>query len=95
MAAKLGQQGSADGGDSAFVGLLAQFSNVLDERADVASINYAGQREELTVEVMLGSYDELETIKNKLAENGVGLEVASAEQETRGVRSRLRVTYGL
>lgn len=93
MAAKLGQQVDDIGAAGAFVGLLAQFSNVLDAGAAVSSINYAGQREELTVEVMLDSYDDLETIKTELAQSGVGLEVASAEQEERGVRSRLRVRY--
>ena len=92
MAAKLGQK--VDPSDqSAFVGLLAQFSNVIDSSAEVLSLNFAGQRQELTIEVMVASYDALEAVKDQLASTGVGLEVASAEKEGSAVRSRLRVRY--
>jgi len=92
MAAKLGQKvGETE--QSAFVGLLAQFSNVIDSSAKVLSLSFAGQRQEVTIEVMVASYDALETVKDKLASSGVGLEVASAEKEGNSVRSRLRVRY--
>jgi len=42
---------------------------------------------------MLESYAELDVIKDKLARNGVAVEVVSAEQVDAGARSRLRVRY--
>ena len=45
------------------------------------------------MEVMLGGYEDLETIKGKLASSGVNVDVASAEEEGGRVRSRLRVKY--
>ncbi len=92
MSAKLGQKANS-GETSAFVGLAAHFANVIDDSSRVNSMSYTEQRRELTVEVMLNSYDDLETIKGKLASAGVAVDVASAEQEAGRVRSRLRVRY--
>lgn len=92
MRAKLGQSG-ANGESSAFVGLTAQFANVIDDAGIVDSLSYSEQRQELTVELMLKSYADLDVIKDKLAGTGVEVEVVSAEQEESGARSRLRVRY--
>jgi general secretion pathway protein L len=92
MSAKLGQKANT-GEASAFVGLAAHFANVIDDSSRVDSMSYTEQRRELTVEVMLNSYDDLETIKGKLSRAGVAVDVASAEQEAGRVRSRLRVRY--
>lgn len=92
MRAKLGQK-AADGDGSAFVGLAAQFANVIDANSRVDSLSYTEQRRELTVEVMLNSYADLDVIKEKLASAGVDVEVVSAEAEESGARSRLRVRY--
>ncbi len=94
MRAKLGQSGTGDGADSStFVGLTAQFANVIDDAGIVDSLSYTEQRQELTVELMLKSYADLDVIKEKLAGEGVEVEVVSAEQEESGARSRLRVRY--
>ena len=92
MRAKLGQKDEGGEG-SAFVGLTAQFANVIDSNSRVASLSYTDQRKELTVEVMLDSYADLDVIKDKLAGAGVAVEVVSAEQVDAGARSRLRVRY--
>ena len=78
---------------SDFVGLTAQFSNAIKPTDLVQSLNFTDQRGEVTVEVMLDTYDDLETIKSKLGSSGVVVEVASAEQEEKKVRSRLRMRY--
>jgi len=94
MRAKLGQSGGAGDTDgSVFVGLTAHFANVIDDAGIVDSLSYTEQRQELTVEVMLDSYADLDVIKEKLASAGVEVEVVSAEQEESGARSRLRVRY--
>ncbi|MEM9623581.1 MAG: type II secretion system protein GspL [Pseudomonadota bacterium] len=92
MRAKLGP-GAGDVGSSDFVALTAHFSNVLETDTRVSTLNYADQRRELTVEVMLSSYDDLEIIKSKLAGEGVTVDVTSAEQEGQQVRSRLRMRF--
>ncbi len=92
MAAKLGQKSNASEA-SAFVGLTAHFANVVEAEHRVDSLSYADQRQEVTVEVMLASYDDLETIKGKLAGAGVTVDVTSAEEEQGRVRSRMRVRY--
>lgn len=92
MRAKLGQK-SADGQGSAFVDLTANIANVLDTGSQVDSMSFSGQRQELTIEVMLKSYADLDTIKEKLAGAGVAVEVVSAEQEPAGARSRLRLRF--
>ncbi len=92
MRAKLGQNSNDDSG-SAFVGLTAQFANIIDRNSQVDSLSYTDQKRELTIEVMLESYAELDVIKDKLARNGVAVEVVSAEQVDAGARSRLRVRY--
>ena len=89
MALKLGQK--VGGSGSAFVGLTANLANSLATDSTVASLSYNEQRRELTVEVMLSNYDELEVIKSKLEGTGIAIDVASAEEEGGRVRSRLRV----
>jgi general secretion pathway protein L len=92
MRAKLGTA-AGEGESSDFVGLTAQFANVIDTNSQVESLSYTDQRRELTVEVMLKSYADLDVIKDKLANSGVAVEVVSAEQVEAGARSRLRVRY--
>ncbi len=92
LSAKLGVK--SDATDAAkFVDLTAHFANAVKPTNQVVSINYADQREEVTVEVMLDSYDDLEVIKSKLAAADVAVDVANAEEEGDKVRSRLRVRY--
>ncbi|MEM7079815.1 MAG: type II secretion system protein GspL [Pseudomonadota bacterium] len=94
MNAKLGRstQGE-DGGASAFVGLAAHFAQAITVDNQVTSLNYEDARGELTVEVMLDSYDDLEGIKSRLGNAGVAVDVTNAEEEGTKVRSRMRVRY--
>lgn len=92
MRAKLGQSNGSDNSNT-FVGLTAQFANVMTSSGRVDSLSYTEQREELTVEVLLDGYEELESLKDKLAKAGIALEVVSSEAEAAGARSRLRMRY--
>lgn len=89
---KLGQQDGSSG-QNTFLALTAHFANVIDTDTQVSSLSYLQQRQELTIEVMLNSYADLDVIKDKLARAGIDVEVVSAEQESQGARSRLRVRY--
>lgn len=93
MESKLGQKSSGDGASSAFIDLTAHFSNVSKPNHEVLSISYTEQRRELNIEVMLRNYDELDAYKSELASRGIEVETTSAEQEARGIRSRMRVRY--
>ena len=92
MASKLGKK-STGGNESAFVGLLSQFANALDPAHLVSSISYAEQRRELNIEVLLKEYDEIDTLKEKLASNGVTMEPTNAEKVDNQVRSRMKLRY--
>ncbi|XOV81755.1 MAG: type II secretion system protein GspL [bacterium] len=92
MRAKLGQSSSAEDAN-AFIGLTAQFANVMSSNGRVDSLSYTQQREELTVEVLLDSFDDLEALKRKLGQAGIAMDVVSSEQEEAGARSRLRMRY--
>ena len=92
MAAKLGEQVSG-GEASAFVGLTAHLANALTTDNLMVQLGFNDRRQELTAEVMMQNYDQLEVLKTELASAGVGVEVASAENEGELVRSRIRVKY--
>ena len=93
MNAKLGRssQATADTEDE-FTALLAHLANTVNVQNKVSSLSY--QRQELAVEIMLSSYNDLDPIKDKLAGVGVTVDVTSAEQEQGGVRSRMRLKFG-
>ncbi len=94
MASKLGQGSpGTDGVKSAFLGLTAQFAKVAKAEHSVLSISYTEQRRELNIEILLNNYDELDAYKTQLATQGIEVETTNAEQETRGIRSRMRVRY--
>lgn len=92
MSAKLGQKAS-DGEASAFVGLTAHFANAVGQDSRVQSLNYSGQREELTVEVMLASFEASESLKAKLQQAGIDAESTNLEREGDRVRSRMRLRF--
>ena len=87
---KLGQSTSGSTGND-FVGLLANFANVAEPTNIVSSINY--QRQELSLEVLLESYDDIDPLKDKLAGLGIVVDVNNAQQQTNGVQSRLRMRF--
>ena len=94
MSSKLGQSVSGDNnGSGAFIDLAAHFSNVSKPNHEVLSISYTEQRRELNIEVLLRNYDELDAYKSELSARGIEVETSSAEQEARGIRSRMRVRY--
>ncbi len=92
MGAKIGQK-TTDGGASAFVGLTAHFANAADANSRVQSMNYQGQREELTVEVMLASFQASEELQKKLGSAGIDAESTSLERDGDQVRSRMRLRF--
>ena len=91
--AKLGQGRLESEGTGVFIGLTAELANAIDARSRMENLNYAEQRQELTVDIVLPNYAALDVLKQTLADSGVLVEVVNAEQEEGGARSRLRVRY--
>ncbi|MEM7002091.1 MAG: type II secretion system protein GspL [Pseudomonadota bacterium] len=92
VAAKLGRK--LDSGEaSAFIGLTANVAQVLTENNLVTSMSYTEQRRELSLEVLMETYDEIDALKAKLAESGIDLETTTAQATDEGIKSQLRVKY--
>jgi len=89
MSQKLGQQ--VDGGGSGFSGYLGYLAQGIDRNASILSLNYTESRNELAADLLLRSYDELERMKQRLAQLGINVEITSAEQQDSGVRARIRL----
>jgi len=89
MQQKLGQR-SSDGsaGVITYIGALAQG---IDRSVSILSLTYTQTRDELAVDLLLKNYDELERLKQRLAQIGVQVEITSAEQQDSGVRARIRL----
>ena len=88
LANRLGQRTDDSAG---FLVLLDQLAAALDAGVKVRSMNYAESRGEMTTEIVLDNFDQLESVKTRLQDQGVAAEVASAEQAEEGVRARLRI----
>lgn len=86
-------------GDSAvaaaqFVPLIGGLTTHLSSAIKVRSFNFQGSRDELSTELILSGFDALDALKEKLAGDGMSVEISSAEQQTDGVHARLRLRSG-
>ncbi len=93
MSAKLGSSNAPGESNSAFIGLVGAVAQALQGSDMVTSISYAEQHQELNVEVLLQSYDQIDTLKEYLEKSGLAMDTTNAEQEGTRVRSRIRVRY--
>jgi type II secretory pathway component PulL len=84
--------GSAlEGGGLSFPDFLGYLAQGADRNASILSLNYTEARGELAADLLLRSYDELERMKQRLAQLGVEVEITSAEQQDTAVRARIRL----
>jgi general secretion pathway protein L len=89
LQAKLGERSNA--GDGSLLPYLTALSAELGEGARVQSLNYTGDRNDLAVDMTIGGFEALDQLKNRLAAQGVEVEITSAEQLAGGVRARVRL----
>ena len=89
MRQKLGQRTSA--GSHGFTSYLASLAQGVDRSVSILSLTYTQTRDELAADLLLRNYDELERLKQRLAQLGVNVEITSAEQQDSGVRARVRL----
>lgn len=92
LASKLG---AATGADDAIgmLDLLQRTSSVLGQDSKLQSLRFRGKQMDLTADVLIRGFDELESIKSRSAPLGIAVEVSDATAERSRVRARLVGTY--
>jgi len=90
MQAHLGQ---ASASESGFLALLGQLAPTLAaQSAQLRSLSYNESRGELSAEVSVSGFEQLDTLEQALKrDSGLRVEISSAEQGQNGVTARLRV----
>ena len=92
MRAKLRQ---SDGGQVAFHLLLGQIAaGTVQENAEISvrSLTFNDSRGELTSELWLPDYAQIDRLKRELEERGLSVDISSAEERDNVVRARLRIS---
>ncbi len=93
MQAHLGQAGIEGQG---FLAILGQVAPILKAQgATLRSLNYNDVREELSAEVSVPGFQNLDTLEQALKQAGLGVEISSAEQQQDLVSARLRLKGAL
>ena len=90
MRFQLGQAPAPKAGFHYLLGNLGTSLQELAGRYELTNLSYS-ERSGLGAEVIVQNYDAVEALKNSLAQRGVELEVVSAEQEQKRVRTSLRI----
>lgn len=92
FASKLGRSSDADDGYS-MVDLLLRTSSVLGPDSDLQSVRFRAKQMELSADVLIAGFDELDNIKGRSQSVGISVEVSDASAEQDRVRARLIGTY--
>ena len=90
-----GKLGAATGADNAtgMLDLLQRTSSVLGQDSKLQSLRFRGKQMDLTADVLISGFDELENIKTRSTPLGIDVEVSDATAERSRVRARLVGTY--
>ncbi len=83
--------GGAEEGGSGFLVHLGAMASAMEPGTRVQSLNYTLERDELAVDLYTGGFETLDRLKERLGNQGVRVEITSAEQLDNGVRARLRL----
>ncbi|MDA1076722.1 MAG: type II secretion system protein GspL [Proteobacteria bacterium] len=86
----LGQRTQNDG-SKRFIDFVGDAAAVLDDEVKIMSVSYNEGRGELSIDLLLKRYEDLDKLKSQFGERGVNVEIISAEQVEGSVRSRLRL----
>lgn len=87
-------RGTQQQGDQ-FLGLLGQFIKQWQPQANdlkMQQIRFNRQRSELIIELNSKSIDQLDQLRNQLANQGLKSELLSAIEENQGIRGRIKLT---
>jgi len=89
LQARLGER--TDDGGAGLLALVGALASSTDPATRVQSFSYNGERAEMAVDLVTGGFEALDQIKERLAGQGVNVEITSAEQTDQGVRARVRL----
>ena len=92
LASKLGGSTDADRAAS-MVDLMLRITSVLGPDSELQSLRFRAKQMELTVDVLITGFDELDAIKKRSQAIGIAVEVSDATAERNRVRARLKGTY--
>ena len=89
---KLGVSSQDSPAGISFIDLFGKTVSALRPNDQLQSLNFNQDKNELSIEVLLNTYDQLDIVRGSLESKGVAVEVASAEQEVGSVRARFNVS---
>ena len=92
LASKIGPTAGAESSVS-MVDLMLRTTSVLGPNSELQSLRFRGKQMELTADVLISGFDELDAIKNRSQAVGIVVEVSDATAERDRVRARLKGTY--
>jgi general secretion pathway protein L len=91
---KLRNQGQqVPAGPIRFVQLLGDTAPIFSAKGSVRSLSYLQDKEEMTIEMELKGYDQVDEIQTELKSRGVDIEVVSAGSIDGGISARIRASY--
>lgn len=95
MRRRVGQPDQPSAADfELLLGALARAIDAAVEGVELQSLSYSAGRGELTTELSLREYADLDRLRLQLEEQGVVVHIGSAEEQEGIVRARLRVAMG-
>ncbi len=91
---KLRRQGQrVSVGPMSFVQLLGDTAPIFGPKGSVQSLSYLQGKKEMTIEMELKGYDQVDEIQTALKSRGVDIEVVSAGSIDGGISARIRASY--
>ncbi len=93
LKAKLGGQVAGDENAQGFIDLLSRVSGSITGADKIQSLRFNHQRMELTFEILLPGFNELDPLKERASAQGVLLKVTNADNDGNSVRARLSAEY--
>lgn len=92
LASKIGSTEAAEDSLS-MMDLMLRTTSVLGPNSELQSLRFRAKQMELTADVLISGFDELDAIKNRSREAGILVEISDATAERNRVRARLKGTY--
>ena len=76
-----------------FVQLLSASATAMAAKGSIQSLSYNQNKQEMTIEILLRNYDQVEQIEADLAKQGLKSEMVSAGAVDGGINARLKASY--
>jgi type II secretion system protein L len=84
---------SATGTSTSMTDLMLRTTNVLGSNSELQSLRFRAKQMELTADVLIDGFEQLEAIKARSQSMGIDVEISDATAEQSRVRARLVGTY--